>query len=226
MHVRLGVDLRRPSAAELTGIEAQLQHAIERDVRAGQERAVLALHISRLQAPAPRPYHRRIAKAMLDDAAQSHAGQVFVRGNADIVLLCAPAGVARLRDTLTRLFRLDAPPTDRLLSIWMLPQDATALEGYLSKTTTPAPVPSDPVAAPGAIGAMEAVIGNARLTDLIRRQMAVQVGPGGLSPLYRELTFSLDALRRAGADRAGPRAQARMQTRTYSATWPGGWTRG
>ena len=195
MHARMGVDLRRlATPAEITGVEAQLQHAIERDVRAGQERAVLALHVSALQPPAPRPYHRRIAKAMLDDAAQNHAGQVFVRGNADIVLICAPVGVARLRDTLTRLFRLDAPPTDRLLTVWTLPHDAIALETYLSRTTTPAVIAAEPPAAPSVIGAMEAIIGTSRLTDLIRRQMAVQVGPGGLNPLYRELTFSLDAL--------------------------------
>jgi hypothetical protein len=195
MHVRMGVDLRRPvPPTEGTGVEAQLQHAIERDVRAGQERAVLALHVWRLQPPAPRPYHRRIAKAMLDDAAQHHSGQVFVRGNADIILICAASGVARLRDVLTRLFRVDAPAADPLLSLWTLPHDSIALETYLARTMTPAAVPDEPAAAPSAISAMEEVIGGARLTDLIRRQMAVQVGAAGMSPLYRELTFSLDAL--------------------------------
>ncbi len=195
MHVRMGVDLRRPvPPAEGTGVEAQLQHAIERDVRAGQERAVLVLHVWRLQPPAPRPYHRRIAKAMLDDAAQHYAGQVFVRSNTDIVLICAPTGVLRLRDVLGRLFRVDAPLSEPLLSLWMLPQDSIALESYLARTIAPAAVPDEPTAAPSAIGAMEAVIETTRLTDLIRRQMAVQIGPAGMSPLYRELTFSLDAL--------------------------------
>jgi EAL domain-containing protein (putative c-di-GMP-specific phosphodiesterase class I) len=191
----MGVDLRRPAAAaEGTGADAQLQHAIERDVRAGQERAVLALHISRLQPPAPRPYHRRIAKAMLDDAAQHHAGQVFVRSNADIVLICDPAGVARLQDTLNRLFRVDSPAIDPLLSYWALPHELIPLENYLNRSMTPAAVPDEPSVAPSAIGAMELLIGTARLTDLIRRQMAVRTIPGGMAPLYRELSFSMEAL--------------------------------
>jgi EAL domain-containing protein (putative c-di-GMP-specific phosphodiesterase class I) len=155
---------------------------------------VLALHISQLQAPAPRPYHRRIAKAMLDDAAQGQGGQVFVRGNADIVLLGEPEAAGRLRDTLTRLFRMDAPVGKRLLSIWQLPADSVALDAYLHHTMTQSAVPDDPVVAPGTIGAMEMLVSTARLTDLIRRQMAVAVVPDGIAPLFRELSFSMRAL--------------------------------
>jgi EAL domain-containing protein (putative c-di-GMP-specific phosphodiesterase class I) len=194
MHVGMGVDLRKSKKADGGATDAQLLHAIDRDVRAGQPRAVLALHIAQLQAPAPRPYHRRIAKAMLDDAALNHAGQVFARGNADMVLICEPSAAARLRDTLTRLFRVDAPTAERLLSLWTLPQDATALESYLASTLSAATVTEEPSAAPGAIGAMDALIGTVRLTDLIRRQVAVQLVAGGMVPMYRELTFSMEAL--------------------------------
>ena len=195
MHVRMGVDLRKPaSAATAHATDARLQHAIEQDVRLGHPRAALALHMSRLQPPAPRPYHRRIAKALVDRAAQEFGGQVFVRNNADIVLIGTPAAVTRLRGTLSRLFRVDAPPDDKLLSLWTLPQDQVALETYCSRNVAASPAAQEPSGAPAAIGALETMIGLVRLTDLIRRQMAVRAVPGGLAPLHRELTFSMDAL--------------------------------
>lgn len=195
MQARTGVEYRAAAGTrDSRGADAQLQYAIERDMRAGQERSALALHLSQLLPPAPRPHHRRIARAILDDAAQAYSGQVFARANGDMVLIGDQSGAASVRDTLARLFRGDAPRTDRLLSLWVLPQETAALEGYLAQTATlyaPPPEPSAPLAT---IGAMETLLHTTRLTDLIRRQTAVKMVPGGIAPLYRELTFSMNAL--------------------------------
>ena len=195
MSAPTSVNFRRlAAAAEGNAADVLLRHAIERDVRSGQDRAVLALHLSQMPAPGPRPYHRRIAKAMLDDAGRDHAGQVLARGNADVVLICDPAGAAQIRDVLTRLFRTDAPLNDRLLSLWRLPDESGAVEAYLSRTAAPVAAAAEPMAAPGAIGAMAALVGTGRLTDFIRRQIAVQIVPGGIKPLFRELSFSIEAM--------------------------------
>ena len=192
----MGVNFQRPSrgnspAAEGIAGDAQLQHAIQRDVRAGHERAVLALHLALLQAAEPKAYHRRIAKAMLDDAALSHAGQVFVRGNADVVLLCDSGAAAGVRDTLNRVFRTEAPTTDQLTTLWTLPHDAIALEAYLSHTTTPATSPGEPSTSPQAVQAIQLSIDSVPARALMRRQLAIEVVPGGMRPLFRELAFSI-----------------------------------
>ena len=208
MQFQTGSDLRRSSAAESGVGEAHLQHALERDIRAGQERAVLAIHLSKLLAPGPRPHHRRIAKAIMDEAAQSSAGQVFVRANADVVLLCDPAGTARVQDTLARLFRAEALDTEHLLSAWVLPQDSFALEEYLSRTAAATTLLEDPSASLGAIGAMDTLLASVRLTDFSRRQLAVQVTQADMIPLYRELTVSMEVVDArspvAGAVQADP----------------------
>ena len=180
--------------AESGGMDAQLQHAAARDARGGLQRAALALHLSQLVPPAPRPHHRRIARAMLDDAAQAHAGQVFTRPNGDLVLLGGLEGAAGARDTLAQVFRVDTPRIDQLLSLWALPHDSIGFETYLARAVEGHPAREDPRAAQGAVTAMQALAGATRLTDLIRRQTGVRMAPGGFSPIYRELSFSLAAL--------------------------------
>jgi EAL domain-containing protein (putative c-di-GMP-specific phosphodiesterase class I) len=195
MHITAGIEHRRAiAAAEGGSTDARLHYAIERQFRVGQDRAALVLYLSRLQAPAPRPHHRRIARAMLNDAAQNHAGEVFARGSGDLVLLCDPAGAAGLLDSLARLFSADAPASDRLLSLWTLPQDSSLLEAYLGRTAvSPAPL-EEPDAASASIGALDALIGTTHLSDLIRRQTAIHLTPAGMGVLYRELSFSVPAL--------------------------------
>ena len=129
---------------------------------------MLALHLALLQAAEPKAYHRRIAKAMLDDAALSHAGQVFVRGNADVVLLCDSGAAAGIRDTLNRVFRTEAPTTDQLTSLWTLPHDAIALEAYLGHTMTPAASPEEPSTSPRAVQAIRQSIDSVSAKALMR----------------------------------------------------------
>lgn len=192
MHVRMGVDLRRSATlTEGVGTDAQLRHAIERDVRAGQDRAVVVLHVSRVQPL--RPHHRLVAKAMLDDAAQTYAGQVFVRRNADIVLICNPPGVDRLETMLTRVFDTGALSGTPILTRWTLPMDTAALEQYLGQTMTSVASIAGPGGELAATGAMTRMAGMPHVTDLIRRQMAVEIRDG-MRPLYRELKFSVTTL--------------------------------
>ncbi len=181
-----------------------LRQAVQRYLRAGQERAVLALHLSQLLAPGPRPHHRRIARAILDDAAQAHGGQVFSRSSEDLVLICEPAGVVGLVETLARLFRVDSPTADRLLALWTLPEDADLVQAYLERPARPRAAAKEPSAAPATVAAAEALILASPLPDLVHRQTAVQIAPGGLEKLYREVTFSVAALEA----RIGPAAAA------------------
>ena len=107
------------------GPERLLLEAARRAGRSPQGRMALVLHLSRLAPPGPRPHHRRIARAILDDTALRHDGQVFALGNNDMVLLCGvvprgqapavrPLGLA-LSDpaaasaTMAALLRVDLP---------------------------------------------------------------------------------------------------------------------
>ncbi len=91
------------------GAEIQLLEAARRAVRparsarttalgapgsvAGTGRIAFVLHLSLLRPPAPRPHHRRIARALLQDAAHRYDGQIFSLRNGDIVLLCQDTGL-------------------------------------------------------------------------------------------------------------------------------------
>jgi EAL domain-containing protein (putative c-di-GMP-specific phosphodiesterase class I) len=195
MHITAEIEHRKAIvAAEAGSTDARLHYAIERQFRLGRERVALVLHLSRLHDPAPRPHHRRIARAILNDAALHHAGEVFSRGSGDLVLLCESAGAPELLDSLGRLFGADAPAADRLLSLWTLPQDSSLLEAYLGHPAL-SPVPrEEPAAAPASISALDALIGATHLSDLIRRQTGIHLTAGGMSVLYRELSFSIPAL--------------------------------
>jgi hypothetical protein len=195
----------RARAAE-NSTDSLLRHAVQRHLRGGQERVVLALHLSQLLTPGPRPHHRRIARAILDDAAQAHSGQMFPRSNGDLVLICEPSGVTGLVETLTRLFRVDAPAVDRLLDLWLLPQDADLVQAYAEQPARLHSMPKEPSVAPAAIAAIESLMVSTPLPDLVHRQTAVEILPTGLQKLYREVTFSVAALE-AGTGAPGP-AQA------------------
>jgi hypothetical protein len=81
----------RASAADtehgIPSSERMLLDALERALRAPRGKLAVALHLSRLRPP-PRPYHARIALALMQDTAQRTGGQVFTMRNTDLVLLC------------------------------------------------------------------------------------------------------------------------------------------
>ena len=181
----------------------------------------LALHLSRLPAPGPRPHHRRVARAILDDAARRHEGQLFVLTNGDLVLLCrsaragaagAPAAgapdPAALPDTLARLLRMDMPDPGRLTTVWKLDEALPALAAFAAerlaeggRTLIAAPAPGPGLAMQtGVVHALAAIAEGPATADLLRRQTGVLVAahpPAGgplLRPLFQEVTFSIAAL--------------------------------
>ena len=73
--------------------EALLADALDREARAPLGRIAVVVRLSRLPPPGARPYHRRIARALLEDCAQRHGGQVFRLAGGDLVLLAPPVEV-------------------------------------------------------------------------------------------------------------------------------------
>ena len=176
-------------------------------MRAPHDRVALALHLSRMPAPGPRPHHRRIARAVLDDAAQRQEGQVFALANDDLLLLFRPHdGAGALRATLAELFGADAPLDPAgLLTLWSLDRDGTALLRYaearlLDALPDPArfdPALAEPKNSAQSILALESVIEDGRITDLAQRQTGVLLAPGRdarLQPLFQEVSFSAPVL--------------------------------
>ena len=185
--------------------ERQLLAAIERLVRAPQGWSVVALHLSRMLPPAPRPYHRRVARAMMQDAAQRADGQVFTLRNADIVLLSrdsAPPATA-LAERLRQVFGREAADPASIVSDWKLPLAGAVLLAYTVERLGDPETPVVEEAAPPPAGVLDAVaeaIAGARPQDLVQRQIAVGLDPAAsdagvtMRTAYRELTFSLETL--------------------------------
>jgi hypothetical protein len=178
-----------------------LRDAVSRTLRGRPQRWVaLALHLSRLAAPAPRPHHQRIARAVLDDAASRREGQLFSLGTGDLVLLfVASDGGASLATTLAHLFAADAPDPDVLLSRWALPSDLNGLLAFFDAQSTISGAPSGPELDAGlaAVTALSHSIAPSRIRELLERQSGVLLAMTGsvrVVPLYRELRFSLPAL--------------------------------
>lgn len=163
----------------------------------------LALHLSRLHAPAPRPHHRRIARAVLDDAAARQEGQFFPLPNGDMVLLwrAVDAGAA-LATTLARLFQVDVGDPTVLLTRWSFPAEASPFLSYVEFTEQEAAARpasgtlTEPVASMSALEAISGLVEKGSITDLLHRQTAVLLpsGAGRVEPLYREITFSVAVL--------------------------------
>ena len=117
--------------------------AAQRAARTPRARVAVALHLSRLPTPGPRPYHRRIALAVLKETAQHHDGEVFLLAGGDAVLLClqhqvSPAG-PRIADPdglphiMARLFRADTPPGTGLTTVWALERESEALLSFATQ---------------------------------------------------------------------------------------------
>ncbi len=161
----------------------------------------LVLHLSQMAPPAPHPHHRRIARAVMDDAAQRQAGQVFALLNDDLLLLFRPGdGAGPLVATLARLFQADAPDPAGLTTLWSLERDGAALLRYAEARVAdplPDPASSEPKGSAQVIDALGSVIEHSRITDLMHRQTAALLVPGRearLQPLFQEISFSVAVL--------------------------------
>ena len=164
----------------------------------------LILHFGQLRPPELQPHYRIVARALVEDAAQRHGGQVFGMANGDLVLLCpasgllltaprfaAPAQDLTLPETLARLLAPDS--RDSVLSLWTLPDQAQNLLDYaatrLAEHTT-APAPPETPTDLAALDSYAAMVEASRITDLVHRQTGVAMLKQGMRPLYRELIFA------------------------------------
>jgi hypothetical protein len=141
--------------AEPALAERLLAEAARRALRYPEGRMALVLHLSRL--PALRPHHRRVARAIFDDAALRNEGQVFALTGGDLVLLCrAPSGARApgrvpdapvpgrgggpgpvvganpltLPQTLRRLLRNELTDPADLATLWRLDEEPRELMAY------------------------------------------------------------------------------------------------
>jgi len=182
------------------GPERLLLEAARRAGRSPQGRMALALHLSRLAPPGPRPHHRRIARAILDDTALRHDGQVFALGNGDMVLLCAvaPQGQApaarplhglALSDpaavsaTLAALLRVDLPNPADVATVWPLQESLAGFTAYAAERVAESGLALAPSAPPAAglaeqtvvVGAIAAIAEGPASGDIMQRQVGVLV---------------------------------------------------
>ena len=205
--------------AAVSGEQTLADHA-RRWVAQPAGRTAVVLHLSRMTDPTPRAHHRRIARALMEDAANRHDGHLMSLGNGDLVLLWSAATAGRrdtanaraLPDILGRLLRADVPDPAAVLSVWPLETVPAALLTYARARLADRPDVAGPLAAAGEpaaeTGAAQMVAGTLariELGDLLRRQMAVRIDAAqGLVPLFREVTVSIAAVE-AGME-AGPNA--------------------
>jgi len=189
--------------------ERLLADAIRRAQRKGNQQ-LLVLHLGGLDRP--RPHHRRIAKALLQDSASRHGGQLFPIRNGDLALLApmtdhsgGPVDPGNLPATLAQLFKADRPDPAGLTSRFSIEQDQTQIFQYLQGQLNrePARVLDDEVPPPpNIVEDIASLLNHSRIGDLTQRQTAIEISVnpdrGGetkiLRPLFRELTFSVQVL--------------------------------
>lgn len=189
------------------GEEHGLHDAVRRAARSPQGRMALVLHLSRLPPPGPRSHHRRVARAILQDTAQRHEGQVFALANGDMVLLCRavqpgrmpparpphgppPPDPETLPGALARLLRVDMPDPARVTTVWRLESALAALAAYAAERlaqggqTVIRPASPGPglAAQTAVVEALAAIAEGPAIAGLMRRQTGVLVTerhPGG-----------------------------------------------
>jgi hypothetical protein len=213
----LPVSLRGDPGGDLGPGERQLLEAARRATLPGW--AALIVLFSQFPAPGARPHHRRVARAILDDAAQRHGGQVFGLRNLDLVLLCptatlrAPAtsranGTAgeAVPELLARLLRGETAEGVAPLLIWQLPDSRDRLLAFATERLAEGGLtPLDQAVAKAELPlGLTASAETRLLPDLLLRQTAVLLGAGGaqrIRPLFREITYATAALQaEAGTD--------------------------
>ncbi len=168
--------------------ERALLETVRRVMRRPAGWRALAVHISRL--PERRPYHGRIARTLLEEAAPRVDGQIHALGNGDLLLFCRQGARALhgLVAVLERLF----PET--LVSLWSLESEALHLIAYAAGRLTEAvSAPSPPPMAgkiqslgrlfdPPAPSAAE----TPPLGALMRRESGIRLAQGRMELAFRD----------------------------------------
>ncbi len=173
-------------------MERQLLDAADRAARDPGDRRALVLHLSCLPPPGPRPHHRRIARVVLEDAAQRVNGQVFTMANADVVMLLRTgAGLDWVRDAMIRLFQADQPDPTQLLTQW--PLSGGALSAYARARLTEPPGAPDRDHPP--LHVLQQAIDGMNVADLLHHSVAVRIGTQ-TTPIYRAVSVCVPTLRK------------------------------
>jgi hypothetical protein len=202
----------------LQGAERQLWDASERALRHPEGKLVVVLHLSRLAAP--RDYHVRVARVLLQETAQRHEGQVFTLANHDLVLLCtAPAGTApdskapaaagnaprdrpaphapgALPGCLAQLFAVDLNADSALTSFWHLSEDTPKLHAYLEALAAQRSAPTATDGShvePVSLAALREIILHAPLAGLLVQQNGMSLDPDRSRPLVARLAPGFQA---------------------------------
>jgi len=193
----------------MPGAVRTLMDIASRASRHAQPGLAIVLNLSALTPPAPKPHHRRVARALLLATAEQHDGEVVRLDGDDLALVCrqkadgepvnttaplaaSPEAVPAL---LHRLLQAEAGDREMLVRTWHLPAEAAELEAYLQgrDAVPPRPVPSA-----------------AKVSHLLQEQTAVALLPGEgrplLQPLFHEVSISLGRL--AGLDTDWHEAEA------------------
>jgi hypothetical protein len=207
----LGVAADPQGVAAPAGAERLLSDAARRATMPGlapSGLAALAVRFATAPPPGARPHHRRVARAILDEAVLHHGGQVFGLGNGDLVLL-APASALRaagrgdaLPETLGRLL---GEVGIGLVTVWRLPAERERLLAYAAdRLVEGGRPPTDPPAA--SRERLREAADPPLLPALLHRQTAVLLGGGRmLQPLFREIAAGETALKaQPGAEALEP----------------------
>ncbi len=183
--------------------ERQLLDSLRRILRSPTHRrgwTLLVLHLSRLAPAGPRPHHRRVAAAVLDDVAARNDGQLFRLGD-DLALLFRPNdGGAAIATLIARLFQADAPQPEALRSVWPLPDAAADAMTYLrDRPPVIDALRSSPGSKPAAVAVpdIDQFVQAVPLANLAHRRVAVLLRPSDprpITPAFREITTSAAAL--------------------------------
>jgi hypothetical protein len=213
--------------AHIPPAERLLLETVRRRARQPGGWLALVLLLSRMAPPSPRPHHRRIARAMMQDAALRQEGQVFAMRNGDLVLVCrAPpwggpepeaTGPASLPSTLARLLRVDCPASAELIAVWPLGAADQRLTDYIARRVSEAhaapPAEEESAGQTGAIEEIAGIIDTASISDLLQRQTAVLLPPARIRP---GLVHPALPAGRAASDGAAPALQAIFREVTFS----------
>ena len=182
--------------------------------------AGLVVLFHRFPAPGAGAHHRRVARALLDDAAQRHGGQVFALRNLDLVLLCpqaalrtsvtmrpltppargTPPGMSpgeTLPELLLRLLGAETQGAVAPLALWSLPEQQDRLLAYATGRMNECGLtPVDRAIARADPPGSTADATTRLLPDLLLRQTAILLGPaapGSVSLRLRPLFREITA---------------------------------
>ncbi len=210
------------AAADDTAIERLLLDYTRRVARYPGGRRAVVIHLSQLRPDNRRGHHIRIAVNTFESLVKQFDGQIFLLDNADIVFVCKNASIAAIDEAITRLrylfgedplaAELDETAPDRFATWYDLERDnddfvafvetmhdqAVKRRKRLAVIAGVAPLAESQAMDAAALAELAATIERADLSSMTRRQaIAAIMGEEAPKPIFREIYFSIAALRDA-----------------------------